>query len=489
MLSRERQAMQAAARIYRSGAKSTEKILAVAVTEMLNLGGLYVKFAQLLLLNQTFAKTVPRDMQRQIFDRVKLQPKAGIDTYFKPHELVALSKDIESIAQKPAYAGSFAAVFDARLRNGEEVIIKILRPELYRSLKHDLRLVALVARPLGLFNEELKSALEGTLTSFRETTLRETDYQQELFNNELLADTFAAEPAIVIPAIYSKLSNRTRIVQQKISGVWLSEVLEAGLKADAATAYVKEQTGSDIEKQLYELGTSSLYRTLMGQTVHGDPHPGNVVLMTNNRVGLIDFGIVAAPVKNRLALLEYVKEQIKGREGDTDIARLMISILRFHANYLYRAIDSLSAIYQRPILQEIYELLNKELAGFDGQASSADFDQGDYSNALSSNINKNNRFGLIPKLDTPLTQKAFMALWRTDEELGFDHLITKIFKDTVRRIEKNSSLYLQIEEKMSADVALQVIAEWLTNVSEKDPKLFLSLQKLFTPSSQRVKHA
>ena len=482
MLTRERQATIALHRIYRAG-DTTEQRLTVAVGEMLRLGGLYVKFAQLMLLNQAFATAIPSELRRAVFDRVYVDTSLDYSTYFRASDMGILTHGLSSIDSYPRYAGSFAAVFDAVHHDGTPVIVKVIRPELRHDLKRDLRMLNMIIKAVGIFKEELRLSLQQTLKTFKESTMRETNYAAEIANTRRIAATLEKDPLIVIPHIYSELSTANFIVQEKLSGIWLTELLQNKQPQAVAEQLVRERIGSDLRVQLYYLGYKNLYNTLSGLPIHGDPHPGNIVLMTGNRIGMIDFGIVAEPVNNRLALLEYIKEQISGKEGDVDLARLMLSIVRFHAGYLYRAVQSLSDFYHRPLMREFYELLRMEVDENRHEIDESKVMTGGYSDMLSGSVNKNNRFALIPKLDNPLTQKAFITLWRIYDDLGFPELTLQVFKNVVIRIEQDNDTISWQETPMPTDRAFEVIAEWLNLVSERDAELFNRMSRIFRPLS------
>jgi hypothetical protein len=482
MLKRERQAVRAAQRVYKAG-DTTEVRMEAGLREMLELGGLYVKFAQLLLMNHTFTKIIPAELRREIFDRVHVDKDLTYNDFLTAKDLKLLSGRLKHINQLPSFAGSFAAVFEGRLDDGTEVIIKVLRPELKRTLRQDLRVLGLMSRGIGLFKDDVKQALQGAYQGFRATTLRETNYRAEVNNARLIAQTFEDDTVIHIPKTYAELSTNRFIVQEKLEGIWLSEIFQKGLKGEDAVVYVREKLGTDLPQQLYELGYRSLYATLSDLPVHGDPHPGNVVLLADGRVGLIDFGILAEPITNRLALIDYIKVQIKGKEGRSDLPELMLSIVRFHASYLYRAIDSLSKYYHRPLFKEFYDFLQAEVNRHQESIDHDSIVTGQYSDMLSAAINKDNRFALMPKIDTPITQKAFITLWRTFEELGLDAVTLEIFKKVVVSIERDFPTDDWKEAPMPIDKAFEVIGEWLATVAEKDPQLFKNLKALFKPVS------
>ncbi len=480
ILQRERQAIKAAIKVQRAG--STPEIrLSAAVSVLLDMGGLYVKFAQLLLLNQVFSKAVAPELRREVFDRVRLQKQD--DHYLAEPEVAILAEHGISMDPTPRYAGSFAVVFDAKTQNGEKLIIKVIRPELRRELKRDLRLIGIISKSVSIFKPDVQAAIRNAYHTFKGSVLRETDYRAEAAFAERMRRRYQGDPILVIPKTWRDISTRHFIVQEKLEGVWLSELLGQNLKGKSALDYVRSQIGSDLEYQLHYLGFRSLYDSLSGKTVHGDPHPGNVVLMANNKVGLIDFGIVAKPVNNRLALLEYIKEQIRGREGDIDLPRLMLSIVRFHASNLYRALESLSAYYKKPLLDNLYKFLQIEVGKSQTEVDESMVPNGQYSDMLNNSINKGNRFGLLPKVDTPVTQKAFITLWRTNDELGYQDITFKVFRDVVRSIEQDNDVALWRKDMMSTGQAMEVVSEWLNLVAQKDPELFGGLARILNPAA------
>lgn len=464
--------------MYRSG-KNPEKRLEVAVGELLNLGGLYVKFAQLLLLNKALAKAVPPSLKRAVFDRVYVDARLTYRAFLSGEDLAMLSQKVATISEYPQYAGSFAVVFDGRLHDGRAVVIKVLRPELRHDLQRDLRLIGMITRAIGVFKGETKIAIQNAYNSFRANTTKETNYLHEVANAERIEESFKDDPYIRIPHTFADISSNTMLVQEKLDGVWLSELLQKELKGEAAITEVQKRTGSDLQVQLHNLGWRSMYATLSNKVVHGDPHPGNIVLLPNNQVGLIDFGLLAEPVKNRLAMLDYTKLQIKAKEGDGDVARLMLGIVRFHASYLYRAIDSIATYYRRPLFEDIYQYLSAEAREKHMTLNQTAVDEGRHSEMLSAGINRDNRFALVPRFDNPVNQKAFVTLWRVYDELGFAHSVLDVFREAVAAVERDFPTHEWKEATMPIDKAFEVVSEWLGMVAERDPKLFANLRNIF----------
>ncbi len=478
VLKREGDTIAAVQRVYRAG-NTTEARLDAAVREMLQMGGLYVKFAQLLLLNQVFSKVVTPELRRAVFDRVYVNEKNTLSSLLTKDDRSTLRKKLTSVHDKPSFAGSFAIIFEGTHLDGTPVIIKVIRPELQGNLKRDLRLIKLLVKAIGAVKGEVKTSLKSAFKTFEETVIQETDYLRERHNSDVIGRTLKNNPYLLIPHMYKELSNSRILVQEKLEGVWVSELLSKNLKAKEAANYVKEKTGSELEVQLFQLGYQNFYMSLCNLPVHGDPHPGNIVLMKNNKIGMIDLGIIAEPVANRLALLEYIKEQILSKEGDVDLARFMLSMVRFHANYLYQAIATLSVFYKQPLIEQLYVFLRDEVKREHIVISKEDIASGRQSEVFTKSLNRNNRFGLQAQIDNPLNQKAFITIWRTYDELGYEHMILDVFRVTVETIETQEDTADWQEDTMPVDQAFEIIAEWLNMIAEKDAALFGRMKKLF----------
>src|SRR6266446_7897041 len=173
---------------------------------------------------------------------------------------------------------SIAQVHRARLPSGEEVVVKVQRPGIEEQIRSDTDLLFYLARFLeGVIEETGIYTPTGIVTEFRNAMLLELDFENEARNIEAFAKNHADRPYVVIPKLYRDLSSRTVITLQELKGVKLKAVLDS-----------PEFPGVD-RKQLARNVLEASFRQLFSDGMfHGDPHPGNVMVMDGNRIGLLD---------------------------------------------------------------------------------------------------------------------------------------------------------------------------------------------------------
>jgi ubiquinone biosynthesis protein len=220
-----------------------------------------------------------------------------------------------SIDPEPMASASIAQVHRARLPSGEEVVVKVQRPGIEEQIRSDTDLLFYLARFLeGVIEETGIYTPTGIVTEFRNAMLLELDFENEARNIEAFAKNHADRPYVVIPKLYRDLSSRTVITLQELKGVKLKAVLDS-----------PEFPGVD-RKQLARNVLEASFRQLFSDGMfHGDPHPGNVMVMEGNRIGLLDFGLVGGMSKQVQETIVLLVLAISLRDPDT-VARLLYKV-------------------------------------------------------------------------------------------------------------------------------------------------------------------
>ncbi|HEY4770246.1 MAG TPA: AarF/ABC1/UbiB kinase family protein [Myxococcales bacterium] len=219
------------------------------------------------------------------------------------------------IDPEPMASASIAQVHRARLSSGEEVVVKVQRPGIEEQIRSDTDLLFYLARFLeGVIEETGIYTPTGIVTEFRNAMLLELDFENEARNIEAFAKTHADRPYVVIPKLYRELSSRTVITLQELKGVKLKTVLDS-----------PQFPGVD-RKQLARNVLEASFRQLFADGMfHGDPHPGNVMVMEGNRIGLLDFGLVGRMSKQVQETIVLLVLAISLRDPDT-VARLLYKV-------------------------------------------------------------------------------------------------------------------------------------------------------------------
>jgi ubiquinone biosynthesis protein len=181
----------------------------------------------------------------------------------------------------PLAAASIAQVHRARLHDGTRVVVKVRRPGIEAVIRADLRILEHAAR---LVESEVADARRydpvQVVSQFRRSLSRELDLAKEARNIDQFARHFASDPLVKIPRVYWQFTNDRVNVQEEIDGT--AGVAAERLRAQGLDARLLAARGAD----------TVLRMVLEHGYFHADPHPGNVLFLPDNRIGMIDFGMV-----------------------------------------------------------------------------------------------------------------------------------------------------------------------------------------------------
>ena len=190
-------------------------------------------------------------------------------------------KVFESFEKEPLATASIGQVHAARLRDGEEVVVKVQRPLVALDVERDLAVLAELAEIAeGLTTLGRDYDVEGLVDEFAFTLRCELDYAREGQNLDRFREAFADEPALRLPRVHWYYTTQRVIVLERLRG----------LKVDDLVAL----DGAGIDRK--KLAADSVRLTLEQMFVHGffhaDPHPGNFYVLEDGSIGMMDFGMI-----------------------------------------------------------------------------------------------------------------------------------------------------------------------------------------------------
>lgn len=262
-------------------------------------GGVYIKFLQILGGSSKFLDGWGGPKEMEIFAQAPREP-IDLAKYINLANFAEVSK--EAVA-----AGSFALVYRGRLHTGEDVAIKILRPSIQQNLKSDLCSLRKLCWLFSKFLPQYLVDYNDAYDAYAKMLILETDYRREIENQKYFMSLYADHPRVVIPKVYEELSSDNVIVQDFIEGLALADVMSMPTHGKSVADVVKDLTGSDVWEQIVLAGGEALYTAMCADYVYGDPHPGNIILLDNNRIGFIDFGIIAQRPTSHEAYYNWVE--------------------------------------------------------------------------------------------------------------------------------------------------------------------------------------
>ncbi len=180
-----------------------------------------------------------------------------------------------SIEWDPLGSASIAQAHSAVLLDGSRVVIKLRRPGLEKVMRRDLSIISWLARSAELrFDWASRIGVTRLAAEFATTLLQELDFRTEARNIAEIEQAASSEPLIAVPQLCADLTGAGIIVMQHLAGTPLSA---AG-----------QQESEDLADALCR---SQVRAMLDGDRFHGDPHPGNLMLLEDGRLGLIDLGV------------------------------------------------------------------------------------------------------------------------------------------------------------------------------------------------------
>ena len=217
--------------------------------------------------------------------------------------LDALFTDFEEV---PLASASIGQVHRARLKNGDWVVVKVRHAGIEETIRRDLDILTGLAHWAERVPELSNYRPRATMSEFQRVLRRELDFCREQRNLQQFAHLFAIDPTVQIPRSYPKRSTSRVLTMEYLEGVKLSHTEKL------------RDLGFDL-KEIARRG-ADLYLTMIFTHgfYHADPHPGNLIILPGNVVGLLDFGMVG-----RLdATLREEVENLVLAIGESDPARV-----------------------------------------------------------------------------------------------------------------------------------------------------------------------
>jgi len=324
------------------------------------LGPSYIKLGQIL---STRPDLVPIDFINEfskLLDKVPSFPFTEVEKIFVT-ELGAHPTDLfESFEETPFASASIGQVHKATIKNGDRVAVKVQRPGIQKIIEVDLEIMLHLATLAERHIEEMSVFRPVKIVEeFARTLEKEIDYTIEATNMERIARQFLDTPHVYIPKVFRETSTLRILTTEFIDGIKVSDIdrLEAaGLDRKLITA-----RGADISlAQIFETGF-----------FHADPHPGNIFVLPDNVICLLDFGMVGVVDRNTredfVDLVDSIVHQdelytsqillkLADRDEEPDMRQLQRDVADFLGQHLYKPLKDIEF---GKLLQHLLEVASR----------------------------------------------------------------------------------------------------------------------------------
>lgn len=268
-------------KLLRKNPKNSQK-RAIQLREVLTkLGPTYIKIGQALSTRPDLVPPLFLEELTTLQDQLPSFPNEMAFQFIEEELGDVPSQIFAEISDQPLAAASLGQVYQAKLKTGEKVAVKVQRPDLIRRITLDIFIMRNLAGWAKENFKQIRSDLVAIVDEFAGRIFEEMNYSQEGRNAEKFADLYGYMKNIYIPKIYWEYTGRRVLTMEWIEGIKLTRIKEIESKGINATKIV-------------EIGVEcSLRQLLENGFFHADPHPGNLLAMNDGKLAYLDFGMMS----------------------------------------------------------------------------------------------------------------------------------------------------------------------------------------------------
>ena len=405
------------------------------------LGPTFIKFGQLL-------STRPDVVGKELADELKqLQSAAPADPHDTVRRLVQteLGQTLEDLFAEfdlvPIASASIGQVHRARLKTGERVVVKVQHAGIDTKVAEDLEVLAGLAQLAEQIAEFKPYRPTANVAEIGRTLRRELDFGREERNLHQFAALFKEDATVCIPKVYTELSTSRVLTMDFVEGI---PVAETGLI---------EAAGIDREEVARRGASLYMQMIFTHGFFHADPHPGNIVLLPGNVIGLLDFGMVGR-------IDERMRENIED---------MLMAIVQHDVPLLVRIVKRIG----QPPPQLDESLLSNDIAEFVGHYATQALDQFEVGGALSDMTQIIQRHRIMLPAQVAMLIKTLITLEGTSKLLSPHFSLMEVMQpfhrkmmlsrlSPVRAARKLRRLYMELEQL--AEVMPQRVIQILEQV-------------------------
>jgi ubiquinone biosynthesis protein len=366
------------------------------------LGPTFIKLGQLLSTRPDVVGVKLADELQQLQANVPADPPETARQMVESQFNQPLEELFAQFDPQPLASASIGQVHSARLHSGEAVVVKVQHADIERKIHVDLDILAGLAQLAERIPEFQNFRPQAIVAEFQRSLRRELDFRRELRNMQQFARDFAHDATVHIPRAYPELSGSRVLTMEFLDGIKLSE--RERLLA----------TGVDLD-EVARRGARVCLEMIFGNGFfHADPHPGNILLMDGQVIGLLDFGMVGR-----------IDEQMHEQIGE-----MLVAASNLDVEYLTTMITRIGAVPMRLDRSS----LSLDVADFLSHYASVSMEQFDLSGALKELVEIIRRYHIMLPARITLLLKAIVTLEGTSRLVSPSFSLIEIMEPYRRKL-------------------------------------------------------
>lgn len=252
------------------------------VEDLKTMGPTYIKLGQLLSTRPDMLPQPYLDALASLQDNVASVSYEEVEQLFREEIGDRISKAFKSFTKEPMASASIGQVHEAVLHSGEKVAVKIQRPGIRKKFVEDLDTLMEISETAEKHSKTArKFSLHSVIEELRYILLQELDYQKEAQNLKVLKENMKEFKHLYVPGIIPSYCSQRVLTMEFVDGFKVTSLSPFQLES-----LPKEELVNDLIK-------GYLKQIIVDGFAHADPHPGNVNITKDNKLGLMDLGMVA----------------------------------------------------------------------------------------------------------------------------------------------------------------------------------------------------
>ena len=259
------------------------------------LGPTFIKLGQLLSGRPDLIPQELCDELKKLHNQVLPISFDKVQQVLESHFKKDINEVFNLIEENPLASASVAQVHRAALLSGDKVVVKVQKLGAAETIKKDVSVLRTLSRLIEKYLPELRVYnLTGIVDEIERVLELETDFIVEGNNIRRFQENFEDDENLVIPKVYPELSGRLVLVMEEIQGIPLSQ----------ENALLQENVNPE---ELLKVGLTIYLKMVFKHGVfHGDLHPGNMFVLPNNKIGLVDFGSIGHLTKKHKRVVSNI---------------------------------------------------------------------------------------------------------------------------------------------------------------------------------------
>lgn len=377
-----------------------ETRIRLALTE---LGTTFIKFGQVLSTRADLIGPALAAELTRLQDDTPADPPEQVRAVVETELGRPLPELFEEFTEKPLASASIGQVHRARLKTGPRVVVKVQHPGIEDRIRTDLDILVGLAELVEEYLHDLRRYRPRAIAiEFQRLLLRELDFGREERNLQQFATNFANDPRVRFPTPYPDLSTGRVLTMELLEGVKIAE-----------SERLKE-LGFDRETIARRGGEVYLEMIFRDGFYHADPHPGNILVLSDGVIGMLDCGMVGR-------LDDRLREQIE---------ETLLAILNRDAIHLASVITRISSIPSD--LDQA--ALSSDVADYISYYGGQPLDQLDLSSALTEMLEIVRRYQMVLPAGIALLIKVLVMLEGTNRLLSPHFSLTQLIQPYQRKL-------------------------------------------------------